>query len=427
MRAAWRVLKGQRDLRLVLSAGLVSSCGDWILLIGLLYRVYTMTGSTVASALTMLSAGVPQVLLGPVAGVFADRWDRKRTMITADVLLAVGLLPLLAVHGPAQVWLVFLVLIWEGAIAQFFSPAQQAMVPQLVPDDQLLVANALGGQVGDIARLVGSALGGVLAALGGINTVTAVDSVSFLASAVLLASIRTGDRRTARQAPNMPRLTGVITDLRDGLRIISARRTLRILMAFGIATSVGEGIFATLITPFVQHVLHGSSQQFGLIAAAQGIGGIAGGVFAAAVSQRIPASRLLGYGALAFGVVDLAIFLYPLGYLAIWPAIVGMIITGLPGALTVAGMLTLLQRNTPDAYRGRLFGTLGAAQGTAVLVGTLAAGYLSRPLGIIPVVAVPGAIWAAAGLAITIWLRMDTDTVAEEPSLGPLPAEIAEI
>src|SRR5512142_2207744 len=114
MRASWRILARHRDLRLVLSAALVSRSGDWILLTGLLYRVYAMTGSTVASALTMLSAFVPQVLLGPVAGAFADRWNRKLTMIVADLLLAAGLLPLLAVHGSGQVPIVFAVLVWEG-------------------------------------------------------------------------------------------------------------------------------------------------------------------------------------------------------------------------------------------------------------------------------------------------------------------------
>ena len=103
MRAIWRVLAGYRDLRLVLSAGLISMTGDWILRVGLVYRVYALTGSTVASALTMASSFVPQVLLGALAGVFADRWDRRRTMIAANLLLAAGLLPLLLVPGAGQV------------------------------------------------------------------------------------------------------------------------------------------------------------------------------------------------------------------------------------------------------------------------------------------------------------------------------------
>ena len=193
MRSTWRLLTGGRDLRLVLSAGIISLTGDWILTIGLIYRVYAMTGSTVASALTMASSFAPQVLLGAVAGVFADRWDRKRTMIAADLLLAAGLLPLLRSRA-AQVWIVFAVMFWEGSVQQFFSPAQQAMVPRLVPDDELLTANAVNGQVSNVSRLAGSALGGILAAAGGIVAVTLIDAASFLASAALLAVVRTSGR-----------------------------------------------------------------------------------------------------------------------------------------------------------------------------------------------------------------------------------------
>ena len=103
-------------------------------------------------------------------------------MIAADLLLAAGLLPLLLVRGAAQVWIVFAVMFWEGAVQQFFSPAQQAMVPRLVPDDELVTANAASGQVANVARLTRSAFGGILAAFGGILAVTLADAVSFLAS-----------------------------------------------------------------------------------------------------------------------------------------------------------------------------------------------------------------------------------------------------
>ena len=105
MGTACRMLARRRDLRLLLSAGMVSLSGDWILRIGLIYRVYVVTGSTVVSALIMASSFAPQVLLGAVAGVYADRWDRKRTMIAANLLLAAGLLPLLLVHGAGGVWI----------------------------------------------------------------------------------------------------------------------------------------------------------------------------------------------------------------------------------------------------------------------------------------------------------------------------------
>jgi len=347
------MLTRRRDLRLVLSAGIISLTGDWILMIGLIYRVYAVTGSTVASALTMASSFAPQVLLGAVAGVFADRWDRKRTMIAADLLLAVGLLPLLLVHSAAQVWIVFAVMFWEGSVQQFFSPAEQAMVPRLVPDDELVTANAVNGQVSNVSRLAGSAVGGILAAAGGIVAVTLIDAASFLVSAALLALVRTSGRTASRGGGAVrARLAQVGAELRDGLRLATRHRVLRALMIFALVTSVGEGIMSTLLTPFVEHVLHGTPQDLGLIVAAQAVGGIVGGMVVAASGHQMRAGRLLSYGAVAFGLVDLAIFLYPLGYVAVWPAVVGMIIVGLPGALTLAGLISRSPRPATRTWAG---------------------------------------------------------------------------
>jgi MFS family permease len=156
---------------------------------------------------------------------------------------------------------------------------------------------------------------------------------------------------------------------------------------------------------FVERVLHGSPQDLGLIMAAQAIGGIAGGMVAAASGHRFRAGRMMCYGAVVFGLVDLAIFLYPLGYVAVWPAVAGMIIVGLPGALTLAGLITLFQRSSDDAYRGRVFGAVSALEGVTVLAGTLGSGYLSRLAGIIPVLAVQGGGYVVAGLAMLVWLK----------------------
>jgi Na+/melibiose symporter-like transporter len=428
VRTTWRMLASRRDLRLVLAAGLVSEAGDWILIIGLAYRVYAITGSTVASALTMASSCAPRVLLGAVAGVFADRWDRKRTMITADLLLAVALLPLLLVHGAGRVWIVFVVMFAEGAIAQFFSPAEQALVPTLVPDEELVAANALSGQVSNSSRLAGSALGGIIAAAAGLGAVALADAASFVASAALLALVQAGGRTVARSPAYSPgsrpgraaraRIAGIRDELRDGLRVCARHRVLRALMIFALVTSVGEGIMSTLFTPFVEHVLHGSSQEFGLVVAAQAVGGILGGVLAAGFGHRVRAARLLSWGAIVFGLVDLAIFLYPLGYVAVWPAVVGMVVVGLPGALTMAGLMTLFQRSTADSHRGRVFGALSALEGVTVLAGTLGAGFLSRYAGIVPVLAIQGAGYVVAGLAMLAWLRDGAgEFMAREPHI----------
>jgi len=358
MRAAWRLLAGQRDLRLVLSAGLISQAGDWILLVGMLYRVYTITGSAVASALTMASAAAPSVLFGAIAGVFADRWDRKRMMITANLLQAAGLMPLL---------------------------------------------------------LAGSGLGGVIAAVGGITAVTLTDAASFIGSAALIALVRTSGSTTpagSSSTASRARLAVIGGDLREGLRLVKRDRMLRALLIFALVTSVGEGIMAALFTPFVEHVLHGSSEEFGIVVAAQAVGGILGGLAATSLSQRFSATQLFVYGSIVFGVIDLAIFLYPLGYVAVWPAVAGMILVGVPGALSFAGLMTLFQSGSEDAFRGRMFGAIGTAEGIATLAGTLGAGFLSRQLGIVPVIAVQGAGYLLAGLAMLAWLTAGTQSVS---------------
>jgi Na+/melibiose symporter-like transporter len=420
MRTIWRVLADHRDFRLLLGAGLVSMTGDWILEIGLAYYIYAITGSTLASATMLLASFVPQILFSSVAGVFVDRWDRKRTMIGANLLLCVGLAPLVLVHRADQVWIVYVVLMWEGIIQVFFSPAEQALVPHLVPDDRLVTANALNGQNADLSRLVGSAVGGVVAGLGGITALAAVDAATFVLAASMVAAVRTSGRAVDSEvAPETStrelegRLMRLWNEWLNGLRAAASQRVLRVIFAFVLVTSVGEGIMGTLFAPFVRDVLHGSAEAYGLIVSVQAIGGIAGGLVAASVGHRVSAARLFGWGSVVFGVVDLTMFLYPLVWVQVWPAAACMIVVGVPGALTVAGFMTLFQRSTADAYRGRVFGAIGLVQSVAMVVGAVGAGFLGSSVGIVPVLAFQGGGYLVAGCAIVVLLREVARTPAE--------------
>jgi Na+/melibiose symporter-like transporter len=427
VRATWRLLAGNRDLRLLFGAGLISMTGDWILRIGLVYYVYALTSSTMASALAMLASFVPQVLLGSVAGIFVDRWDRRRTMVVSNLLLAAGLLPLLLVDDASRVWIAYAVLFWEGLVAQFFIPAEQALIPSLVDDAQLVGANAVNGQVRDLSRLVGSAVGGVAAAVGGLAGVALMDAASFVISAALIGLM--GTRKVAAPSPTaepatdafVHRVAALRREWADGMRLLSRHRVLRLLTWFVLVTAIGEGIMSTLFAPFVRSVLHGGSGAYGIVVAVQAIGGLIGGLCAVSLAQRVSAARMVGVGSVLFGLVDLAIFLYPLGYVAVWPAAVGMIIVGLPGAISIAGLMTLFQRNTADSHRGRVFGALGAAEGVAVLLGTAAAGWLGEAIGIVPVLAVQGAGYVVAGFAVLVLMRRSPDGTPQVP-LGDTPA-----
>jgi predicted MFS family arabinose efflux permease len=411
LRSPARLLGRAPDLRLLLGAGLVSMTGDWLLSVGLAYSVYALTGSTLASAAALLSSFVPQVLVGSVAGVFVDRWDRKRTMVATNLLLAVGLLPLLVVSGETWIWLVYVVLAVQACVEVFFAPAEQAFLPNVVEDDDLVAANGLNAQVRNLARLIGSGLGGVIAAAGGIRAIAIADMITFLLAALLVARIRTAGRAAAPEVASgstdeeaaevvRGRVSALAQEWRVGLRTVTSNRALTTLMLMLLITSTGEGIMGTLFAPYVRHVLHGSSQVYGLITGVQAIGGVIGGFLVAVVAERWSPVTMVWAGSIAFGLIDLAIFLYPLVWVNPWPAAAGMILVGLPGAITVAGMMTLYQRNTTDERRGRVFSLVSLAQAISVVVGSTLAGFLGGPTGIMPILALQGAGYVVAGLLV---------------------------
>ncbi|MBO0844863.1 MAG: MFS transporter [Nocardioides sp.] len=411
-------------LRLLLGAGLVSMTGDWLLSVGLAYSIYAVTGSTLASAAALLSAFVPQVLVGSVAGVFVDRWDRKRTMIAANVLLAVGLTPLVVVSGADQVWVVYVVLAVQSCIEVFFSPAEQAFLPKVVDDTDLVAANGLNGQVRNLARLLGSGAGGLVAAFGGIRGVAVADALTFVVAGLLVARIRTSGRAdvpallAGEEATEIVRgrVATLVEEWREGFRTVSGNHVISTLMIAMLITSTGEGIMGTLFAPYVRHVLHGSGEVYGVITGVQAIGGVVGGFLVAVVAERWSAVTMVWVASILFGLLDLAIFLYPVLWVNPWPAAVGMIIVGLPGAVLVAGTMTLFQRHTTDERRGRVFSLMSLAQAVSVVVGSTLAGVLGGPSGIIPILALQGAGYVVAGLLVLSRLGLHETSLDLSPT-----------
>lgn len=409
MRAIRRVLTRHRDLRLLVLAGLTSLIGDWAMRVGVTYYVYDLTGSTLASAAMLLASFLPSVFLGSLAGVFVDRWNRVTTMIAANLLQALALTPLLAVHGADDVWLVYAVTVSEAVVALFFVPAEHAMLPRVVPDADLSPANAVNGQVRELARLIGPAVGGAVVAAGGITGLAAVNAATFVLSAVLIARIGASGRvhppagaAESRHsgAPRRRRVAELAHEWLAGLRLARASPQLRAVFVYSLIAMTGEGVLGTLFAPFVRDVLHGDGRTFGVILSAQAVGGIVGGVLAAGIAERVSLARMLGFGAIALGVVDMVMFLCPLVYAAPWPAVVCMALAGGPGAVAMVGYNTLLQRGAPDAFRGRVLGALGVVQGTGILVGTAVAGIVGGRLDTIAVLAVESTMPVIGGLAV---------------------------
>jgi Na+/melibiose symporter-like transporter len=410
MKDLWEVLARQRDYRLVLGAGLVSLTGDWILRTGLAFHVYLLTGSTLASGGLLLASFLPLVVLGSLAGVFVDRWDRRRTMIVTNLLHAIFLLPLLLVRDDSTIWIVYVVVLVQSCLQQFFRPAEQSLVPLLVESRQLVTANALNSQSSDIARLTGAALGGILAALGGIPLLALVDAATFLVAMGFLIGVRHRGIKVVREKTESA-VRRIKAEWVEGLRICVAGPAMRLVFVFGLVTGVGEGVMSTLFAPFVSAELGGDGAAYGLIVSSQAVGGIVGGLVAAAVGSRFSAAKLWGVGAVVFGLIDLVMFCYPLVWHSLAPAFVCMILVGVPGAFLIAGSMTVIQRLTDDASRGRVFGALFAAEGLALLVGISAAGVLGDLVGIIPVLVFQGLGFTIGGLVVLARRRLLTDAM----------------
>jgi predicted MFS family arabinose efflux permease len=403
----------RRDFLLLWTAGLVSRTGDWILVVGLPYFVFRLTGSTLATGTMLIAGRAPRVVLGSIAGVFVDRWDRRRTIALANVAMALGLAPLLLVDSAERLWIVYVVAFLEASLAQFFEPAEDALLPDLVDPEHLVAANALNSQNNQFARLIGSAAGGVAVGLWGLEGVALLDAGSFLVAAMLVHLISGGVGTTAVRTAGVGVVGAVRTFWREwtsGLQLLWRRPVGRMLLFITGITSVGEGIFISLLAPFVVRILRGDGEDFGAFLSIQAIGGIVGGLLVASTGRSLRPARLLGFASLVFGLLDLALFIYPLFISGMWLAFVLVGIVGLPTAAFFAGYVTLQQTSVPHEYRGRALGAFAMTAAVAEVIGMAAAG-LADHIGIIPVLVIQGAVHVAVGvLVLAAWQSLHGDS-----------------
>ncbi len=411
----------QRNFSLVWFAGLISQTGDWVLLIGLPLYVYLLTRSTLSTALTFMVGAIPSLLFGQIAGVFVDRWERKRLLVIANLLLAVVLLPLALVHSSATLWIVYAVQFVAACVSQFLTPAIDALLPNLVPEDQLVSANSLVSVGGNVTRLIGPPLGGLAIVALGLGGVGLVDAASFALAALLVAGITLAPR--ARPADATQRSLGAVWGaLMDGLRLIARSRAISVVFASLALTSIGEGIFGALLAPFVTTVLGGSGQDYGWFVGLQAVGGLLGSLIIARIGKRIPPRLLIGLGTMGLGVADLAIFLSPLFLHGVTAAFILIAVAGLPASASGVGVITLLQREVSDEYRGRVFAAVGVIFTVFALIGEGLAGVLGDRVGILPIITIH-AITLLLGGAFVLLLLRDTAAPAETAPTDASPEQ----
>lgn len=395
----------RRDFALLWWSGLISITGTWMLGVALPIHVYQLTGSAIATSATLIAATVPGILLGSVAGTFVDRWDRRRTMVIGNLLLAAGLLPLWLVTTADLVWIVYVVAVFQSVIGLLVGPAEHALLPTLVGPDDLLAANFLNSLNNNVARLVGPALGGIVATSSGLGAVAALDMATFVLAALLVGLIRAGRGAAAAKglAPEEA-WRGLWREWILGLAFVKERAVLRLLFVVIALMSLGEGVMGALFVVFVSDVLLGNATHLGTLVSAQAVGSLIGLAVLIPWTRRLRPDRLLGLALVCFGAIDLAIFNAPAVSPRFELEVALFILVGIPIVVITPSLMTLFQTAVPDLYRGRVLGSLGTTEALFRVTGLALGGLLAAPFGVVAILNAQGAAQIVAGAVVLRWL-----------------------
>jgi predicted MFS family arabinose efflux permease len=386
-----------RDFSLLWWGGLVSVAGDFMLVAVLPYVVYVRTGSTVATAGMTVAELLPGIVLGSAAGVLVDRWDRRRVLLVVNLLQAVVVLALLLLlAGPGLLGVVYVVAAVQSALSAFSLPAENSLLPTLVPPEDLVSANALNALNNRLGRLTGLPLGPVLYAVGGLGAVAVADSLSFVVAAVLVSRVRPRAVTPEGDVLDTPRR--LLAEWVEGARIVWQDPSIRgLFVVFGLMT-FGGTMLDPLAAPWVRDVLHAGDDVYAFLMVVHAVAGIAGSVLVGAVGARLSPRLLCGVGSMVAGVLLLVRFNVPV--LAV--AAVLSLVTGVTSVASAVGVDTLAQLRVPEAYRGRVFGSLQAAIWLCSLLGAAIGGVGAEWIGVLGMLDVASVLVLLAGLVVLV-------------------------
>ena len=393
------------DFRWLLSALAVSQVGDWLYNLALVVLVYDRTHSALWAGVTTAARVVPVVVLGPLGGVLADRFDRRRIMIMCD-LARMGLMVLLAAVAAFQLPIVLAPVI--AAAAAPYIPCVAAVTPHVVEDTDLPGANAARSAVTGAGIVLGPALGGVLLLLGSPASAFALNALTFGLSALAVLAIRAdGDPNPFRPRRAADRPAGLLREVAQGAAALRAHRAALRLVGADAMCSVLYGAQTVLLLLVSRQVGLGA-QGYGYLFAAIGAGGLLGTALAGRVSRLPSRPVLAGAPTLLLAVVR-------------WPA-AAIVLTGLTGmgALLVEILTdTTLQRELDEDVFGRAYGIAFPAAIAGIVVGSVIAPGLAALLG------APGALIAVGGtvLGYSVLVIRGADDATAGPASQPAMAD----
>lgn len=374
-----------RDFRLLWAGRTVSLLGSWLLVIAIPAHVYALTGSLLATGLTLAAEYLPPLLFGPFAGVLTDRWDRRRVMIAADLFRAAAVTLMVFATAGHSLWLVYAALIAESTGAVLFRPAAQAHIPFVVGTGSgLISANSLNAFTDGTVRLVAPPLGAAILTFAGFQTLIWIDAASYLVSAAAIAL-------TARSAGRVKRAS---VDLAGGWKVL---RGLPIAVALLPLTAVflaANAALSALLVPFGIRQL-GGSEQIGLVVSALGVGFLLGAVAIRHLVDRVRPRHLLAATQLATAVPFFVLF----SSTSLVVALPAGVAIGVFGSMTLVTPQTALQRAVPNEALGRISAVFLSAEALATLIGALVGPLLAQTLSLSAAVVVACVVTAGGALA----------------------------
>lgn len=389
------LIRDRPDFRRLFIAELISLGGDWFASVALIGLTLELTGSDFYSAVILAANFLPHFLFSPVAGVLADRIDRKKIMVAADLARCVLALGMLFVQSPSTVWIGIASLASIATCGSFFTPASQAALPNLVSKDQLGPANVLLSSAWGVMLAVGAGLGGLVAMQFGRDTAFIVNSISFACSAFFV--VRTRGSFSISKPAEAPH---PIRDFMEGLRYARGHKMVLALLGAKAGFGLGTGVVA-LLPVFATRIFHAGDLGIGLMFAGRGLGALFG-PFGARIFVGESTTRL-------FLAIGGAMALYGVSYLvfpsmpAIWLAAAMVLIAHLGGGSQWVMSTYGLQQIVPDHVRGRIFAFDFGIVTLTMSASFLTAGWLAESLGPKPVMValatfeiVYAAIWTLA-------------------------------
>jgi MFS family permease len=360
-----------RDFRLLWGGSLVSSLGSWLLILAIPAHVFLVTGSLRDTGLTLAAQYLPLLVLGPVAGVFTDRWDRRRLMIATNLFRAGAVAVMLLGTSPGHYWVLYVALIAESSGGVLYMPAVQARTPAIVGTGTLLSsANSLNAFTGGAMQLIGGPLGGILLTLYGVKWLICADALSYLlsAAAMLLTS-----RPDGEHADHKATITGVARDLIEGVRVLRNQPVARALLPVTVIFLAANASLSAVLIPLgVQRL--GGSEHTGFLLSCLGVGVLGGAPVMRALLDRVQPRTLLTASLTATAAAYFLLFTSS----SLTTALPAAVAIGMFGSMSEVIPQTAMQRVIPNAVLGRVSAVFLTGEAAATLAGAFAGPFLAQ-------------------------------------------------